>query len=75
MAGRVGQYLERPELLERDFESSHLVGGDSEARAMDRLIGSQITHRIVVGPQQGCHVFTLCSRCRRAMRPWLRGWL
>jgi hypothetical protein len=31
---------------------------------MDQLLGSSITYRIAVGPQQGRQVFTLLAACR-----------
>jgi len=46
-------------LLERDAENSYLTGEGLEAGPMDQLLGSSITYRIAVGPQQGRKVFTL----------------
>jgi len=40
-------------------ENSYLTGEDLEAGPMDQLLGSSITYRIAVGPQQGRKVFTL----------------
>jgi hypothetical protein len=62
IAYRVGRYLERRGLLERDTGNSYLT-----AQAMDtsdddpshHLLGHSITYRIAVGPQQGRKVFTL----------------
>ena len=62
IAHRVGRYLERRGLLERDTGNSYLT-----AQAMDtpdddpshHLLGLSITYRIAVGPQQGRKVFTL----------------
>jgi len=45
--------------LERDAENSYLAGDDPEAGPMEQLLGSSITYRIAVGPQQGRKVFTL----------------
>ena len=59
LARRIGRYLERQGLLERDAENSYLVGDVLEAGPMDQLLGSSITYRIAVGPQQGRKVFTL----------------
>ena len=59
LASRVGRYLERQGLLERDAENSSLAGDVLEAGAMEQLLGSSITYRITVGPQQGRKVFTL----------------
>ena len=54
---RVGRYLERQGLLERDAENSSLAGAEIEA--MEQLLSSSNTYRIAVGPQQGRKVFTL----------------
>ena len=59
LARRIGRFLERQGLLERDAENSYLVGDVLEAGPMDQLLGSSITYRIAVGPQQGRKVFTL----------------
>ena len=59
LARRIGRYLERQGLLERAAENSDLAGDDLEAGPMERLLGSSITYRIAVGPQQGRKVFTL----------------
>jgi hypothetical protein len=42
-----------------DAENSYLAGDVLEAGPMDQLLGSSITYRIAVGPQQGRKVFTL----------------
>ena len=62
LARRIGRYLERQGLLERDAENSHLthlVGDDFEAGAMGQVLGSSITYRIAFGPERGRKVFTL----------------
>ena len=59
LARRIGRFLERRGLLERDAETSYLTGEGLEAGPMDELLGSSITYRIAVGPQQGRKVFTL----------------
>ena len=59
LALRIGRYLERQGLLERDAENSYLVGDALESGALEQLMGSSITYRIAVGPQQGRKVFTL----------------
>ncbi len=59
IARRVGRYLERHGLLERDAQHSYLAGETVEADPMDQLLGHSITYRIAVGPQQGRKVFTL----------------
>jgi hypothetical protein len=44
LARRIGRYLERQGLLERDAENSYLIGdGLPEAGPMDQLLGSSIT--------------------------------
>jgi ribosomal protein S27E len=62
IAHRVGRYLERQGLLMRDTDQSYLtadaVGADNES-PMSHLLGSSITYRIAMGPQQGRKVFTL----------------
>ena len=59
LARRIGRFLERQGLLERDAENSYLAGDAFEAGPMEQLLGSSITYRIAVGPQQGRKVFTL----------------
>ncbi len=75
LARRIGRYLERQGLLERDAddcmdaggrathgavaENSYLAGDDLEAGPMEQPLGSSITYRVAVGPQQGRKVFTL----------------
>ena len=58
-AGCFGRFLERQGLLERDAENSYLAGEAVEGGPMHQLLGSSITYRIAVGPQQGRKVFTL----------------
>jgi ribosomal protein S27E len=61
IATRVGRYLERQGLLERDagqpYLTSEALGNDDETPM--QLLGSSVTYRIAVGPQQGCRVMTL----------------
>jgi hypothetical protein len=45
--------------MERDAENSYLAGDALEAGPMEQLVGSSITYRIAIGPQQGRKVFTL----------------
>jgi hypothetical protein len=59
IAHRVGRFLERQGLLERDAENSYLAGDAVDDAPMARLLGSSITNRIAVGPQAGRKVFTL----------------
>jgi hypothetical protein len=59
LALRIGRYLERQGLLERDVENSYLAGDEPEAGPMEQLLGSSIIYRIAIGPQQGRKVFTL----------------
>jgi hypothetical protein len=40
LARRIGLFLERRGLLERDAENSYLAGDDLEAGPMERLLGS-----------------------------------
>jgi ribosomal protein S27E len=62
IAFRVARYLERQGLLECDAGSSYLTPEAVETSDEDpshQLLGSSITYRIAVGPQQGRKVFTL----------------
>jgi hypothetical protein len=59
LARRIGRYLERQGLLERDAENSYLAGDGLEAGSMEQPLGSLIIYRIAVGSQQGHKVFTL----------------
>ena len=52
LARRIGRYLERQGLLERDAENSYLAGDELEGGAMEQLLGSSITYRIGVGPSR-----------------------
>ena len=55
-AQRVARYLERQGLLVCDAGSSYLTakGVDADPNSpMKQLLGSSITYRIAVGPQQG----------------------
>jgi len=56
---RVGRFLERQGLLERDAESSCLASDAVDDDPMNQLLGHSITYRIAVGPQAGRKVFTL----------------
>jgi len=59
IAQRVGRFLERQGLLERDAENSYLAGDAVDEDPMAQLLGHSITYRIAVGPQVGRKVFTL----------------
>jgi hypothetical protein len=59
LAQRIGRFLERQGLLERDAENCYLAGEGVDAEPMDQLLGHSITYRIAVGRQQGRKVFTL----------------
>ena len=58
---RIGRFLERQGLLERDAENSYLNANaiEDEYDPMHQLHGSSVTYRIAVGPRQGRKVFTL----------------
>lgn len=56
---RVGRFLERQGLLERDAENSYLTGETVDEDPMTQLLGHSITYRIAVGPQAGRKVFSL----------------
>jgi len=55
---RIGRYLERKGLLERDSENSYL-SGDLESGSLAQLQGASISYRVAVGSQRGRKVFTL----------------
>ncbi len=60
IAQRVGRYLERRGLLERDAGNIFLTQEAVDASDEDptnQLLGSSVTYRIAVGPQQGRKVF------------------
>lgn len=59
IAQRVGRFLERQGLLERDAENSYLTGETVDEDPMTQLLGHSITYRIAVGPQAGRKVFSL----------------
>jgi hypothetical protein len=59
IARRVGRFLERQGLLERDAENSYLSGDAGEGGPLDQLLGHSITYRVAVGPHAGRKVFTL----------------
>ncbi len=62
IAYRVARHLERQGWMVRDAESSYLTadGLDIDPDSpMNHLLGSSVTYRISVGPQQGRKVFTL----------------
>ena len=62
IAHRVARLLERQGWLVRDAENSYLTyhGMDADPESpMNQLLGSSITYRIAVGPQQSRKVFTL----------------
>ncbi|HDO33694.1 MAG TPA: hypothetical protein ENH08_01070 [Chromatiales bacterium] len=58
IAQRIGRFLERQGLLERDAENSYLASDAVDEDSMTQLLGHSITYRIAVGPQQGRKVFT-----------------
>lgn len=59
IAHRVGRFLERQGLLERDAENSYLASDAVDDDPMNQLLGHSITYRIAVGSQAGRKVFTL----------------
>ena len=62
IAHRVARYLVRQGLLERDIGNIYLTPEAMDASDEDpttQLLGSSITYRIAVGPQQGRKVFKL----------------
>ena len=62
---RVGRCLERQGLLEQDTESAWLeLEPADDTDAMPHLLGSSVSYRIAVGPQQGRKAFMI-----RTIRP------
>jgi hypothetical protein len=59
LARRIGRYLERQGLLERDAEYAYLTGDGLQSEPIDALRGASITYRIALGPHQGRKVLTL----------------
>jgi len=59
IAHRVGRFLERQGLLERDAENGYLADNAVQAGSLDQLLGHAITYRIAVGPHKGRKVFSL----------------
>ena len=57
---RVGRCLERQGLLERDAESAWLeLDSAEDTDAMPQILGSSVSYRIAVGPQQGRKAFMI----------------
>ena len=62
---RIGRCLERQGLLEQDTESAWLdLDPTEDTDAMPQILGSSISYRIAVGPQQGRKAFMI-----RTIRP------
>ena len=62
---RVGLYLERQCLLEQDSESAWLdLDPAEDTDAMPQILGSSVSYRVAVGPQQGRKAFMI-----RTIRP------
>ena len=62
IAKRIGWFLERQSLLERDAEDNSYLNSNAvedEQDPMHQLHGSSVTYRIALGPRQGRKVFTL----------------
>ncbi len=65
IAHRVARHLERQGLLERDTGHTYLTADgvdDDPESPMNQLLGSSITYRIALGPQQGRKASASCSR-------------
>ena len=61
MSERTGRYLERQGLLVRDLDNSYLALEPADETGLEGVLGSSITYRIAVGPQQGRKAFCLQS--------------
>jgi len=73
LALRIGRYLERQGLLERDAENSYLAGDELEGGTMAQLLGSSITYRIAVGPLTKAARCSRYRRCRPVTSPSITG--
>jgi len=71
---RVGRCLERQGLLEQDHESAWLnldpaedtdATPDKAGWALPQILGSSVSCRVAVGPQQGRKAFMIRTRCQR----------
>ncbi len=59
IAGRVGRFLERQGMLERDRENACLAKLALDDEPVQALLAHSITYRIAVGPRAGRKVFML----------------
>jgi hypothetical protein len=73
IAKRIGRYLERQGLLERDTENSYLSSNavEDEDDPMHQLQGASVTYRIALGPRQGRKVFTLQTMPASDPQEWV----
>ncbi len=70
IASRVGRFVERQGLLERDAERACLAKLALDHEPMEAHLAHSITYRIAVGPRAGRKVFTPAAPAggRRAIR-------
>jgi len=54
VAQRIGRFLERQGMMDRDAENSYLAGEAVDEGPMEPLWGHPITYRVAVGPQHAC---------------------
>ena len=73
IAGRVGRFLERQGLLEREAESASLSELALDEAPMQGLLAHSITYRIALGPRAGGARCSRCRACPPAMRDAVRG--
>jgi len=59
ISDRVGHFLERRGILERDEDNSYLTLDGLEDDPLQDIHGHSVTYRVAVGPQKGRKVFTL----------------
>ena len=59
ISDRVGHFLERRGILERDKDNSSLRLDGLEEDPIQDIHGHSVTYRVAVGPQKGRKVFTL----------------
>ena len=69
---RVARCLERKGILERDEENSYLKLEEGDEDPVRQVLGSSVSYRIAIGPQQGCKVFRLPSLSLPSWLPWHR---
>ena len=81
LAHRIGRFLERQGLVERDAENNYFAADAVDEDSMAQLLGHSITYRIAVGPQPDTLPRSVCpfmlfgcnSKHRALVTPSRRG--